>query len=380
MKKLSFCFALLLGAAAAKAQFNGALIIGPQSSSVSPAFAYHSPDTVLRSSTNKSGIRLGILTHIPLTSRLQLQTGIIYSAKGTKEQQVFDQNASGIKSATTTLNVNYIDAPVNLLLKLPLKGKWNFLLGAGPQLSLFYTGSYTHSLIDEDGKFRELKNDDLPVGKGDGQFRTLYASANALAGFEAGRVFITAHYAKGVGAFYKKGSEEFTMTTMGATLGIHLGKSQKREIVLKDIDGDGIPDSEDACPGEAGTALTKGCQDTDGDGIADREDKCPTIAGLVKYGGCPIPDTDKDGINDEADRCPTVAGLAKYGGCPLPDKDGDGIADEEDACPEKAGTASNKGCPQVTDKEKEKVKFAATRLQFDFQSSTISTSFFCCFG
>ncbi|RYY53664.1 MAG: hypothetical protein EOO09_17250 [Chitinophagaceae bacterium] len=95
---------------------------------------------MLRSSTPKGGIRLGILTHIPLSNRLQLQTGIIYSAKGATEQQVFDESIPGLQSATTTLNVNYIDAPVNLLLKLPLKGKWNFLLGAGPQLSLFYTG------------------------------------------------------------------------------------------------------------------------------------------------------------------------------------------------------------------------------------------------
>ena len=374
MKKLSFCFALLLAAAAVQAQFNGALIIGPQSSAVSPAFAYYTPDTVLRSSTQKGGIRLGILTHIPLSSRLQVQTGIIYSAKGSKEQQVFDENSTGLKTATTTLSVNYIDAPINLLLKLPLKGKTKFLLGAGPQLSLFYTGNYTHSLIDVDGKFREIKNEDLPVGKGDGQFRTLYASANALAGLEFGRVFITANYAKGLGAFYQKGSEDFTLTTMGATLGIHLGKQQKTELVVKDKDSDGVPDNEDACPNEAGSAITKGCPDVDGDGIADKEDKCASVAGLAKYGGCPIPDGDGDGMNDEVDRCPTVAGLAKYGGCPMPDKDGDGIADEEDACPDKVGTASNKGCPQVTEKEKEKVKFAATRLQFDYQSANISVS------
>lgn len=374
MKKLSFCFSLLLCAAAVQAQFNGALIIGPQASSVSPAFAYYSPDTVLRTGTQKGGIRLGILTHIPLSNRLQIQTGIIYSAKGSKEQQVFDENVSDVKTATTTLNVNYIDAPVNLLLKLPLKGKTNFLLGAGPQLSLFYTGNYTHSLIDREGKFREIKNEDLPVGKGNGQFRTVYASANALAGIEVGRVFITANYAKGIGAFYQKGSEDFTLTTMGATLGIHLGKPQKREPVVKDGDGDGVPDSEDACPKEAGSAITKGCPDTDGDGIADGEDKCAAVAGLAKYGGCPIPDGDGDGINDEADRCPNVAGLAKYGGCPMPDKDSDGIADEEDACPDKAGTANNKGCPQVTEKEKEIVKFAATRLQFDYQSANITAA------
>ncbi|MGV3656769.1 MAG: OmpA family protein, partial [Chitinophagaceae bacterium] len=120
--------------------------------------------------------------------------------------------------------------------------------------------------------------------------------------------------------------------------------------------------------------LTNGCPDGDGDGIADNKDKCAGVAGLAKFDGCPVPDTDGDGINDEQDHCPQIAGLAKYSGCPMPDKDKDGIADEEDACPENAGTAENGGCPQVTEKEKEIVKFAAQRLQFEFQSAIIDTA------
>ena len=376
MKKLSCCFVLLLLIATAQAQFSGALIIGPQASSVSPAFTY-APDTVARTSTKKAGIRLGIVTHIPLSNRLQLQTGVIYSAKGSKEQQVFDPASSGLQTAITTLSINYIDAPVNLLLKLPLKGKTKFLLGAGPQLSLFYTGKYTHSLVDDAEKFSEVSNEDLPVGKGDGKFKTLYFSANALAGFEFGRVFINAHYVKGLNAFYQNGTDEFKFTTLGATLGIHLGKQSVTEPVIKpvvDSDKDGVPDSEDPCPTTAGTALTKGCPDGDGDGIADRDDKCASVAGLVKYNGCPIPDSDGDGLNDEMDRCPTTAGLSKYGGCPMPDADKDGVADEEDACPNQTGVPQNKGCPVVTKKEKEIVKFAATRLQFEFQSAKIAAS------
>lgn len=371
MKKLSSCLAFLLFFADAKAQFNGAIIVGPQSSSVSPAFTY-APDTVARTSSQKTGIRFGIVTHIPLSGRLQLQTGIVYSAKGTKEQQVFDPETTGLQTAITDLSINYIDAPLNLLVKLPLKGKTSFLLGAGPQLSLFYTGKYTHNLIDKDDKYSSITNEDLPVGKGEAQFRTLYFSANALAGFEFGRVFITAHYAKGLNAFYQKEKEAFKFTTLGATLGIHLGKPMVAEPVVKDKDGDGVPDALDACPLLAGSAVTNGCPDGDGDGIADKDDRCATVRGSIKYNGCPVPDGDGDGMNDEEDDCPAVAGLAKYGGCPMPDVDQDGVADEDDACPDKAGVAENKGCPVVTEKEIEKVKFAATRIQFEFQSTTIT--------
>lgn len=373
MKKGFTSVLLLLAFTVVKAQFNGGIIVGPQAASVSPAFTY-APDTVARTSSTKGGIRVGFITNIPLSKKLFVHTGIIYSAKGAKEQQLFDDANTDLQTAITDLSVKYIDAPVNLLLKLPVKGKTKVLLGAGPQVSLFYNGSITHSLVDVDGKFTELKNEDLPVGKGDAQFRTVHFAANAMAGLEFGRIFITANYSSGITPFYQKGQETFKHTTYGATLGIYLGKPQVEVPVVKDKDDDGVPDSEDACPNLAGTALTHGCPDSDGDGIADMKDSCATVAGLAKYDGCPVPDTDGDGINDETDRCPTMAGLAKYGGCPMPDRDKDGIADEEDACPDAAGTADNKGCPQVTEKEKETVKHVARRLQFQFQSARLDTA------
>ena len=373
MKKGFTSFLLLLAFTVAKAQFNGGIIIGPQAASVSPAFTY-APDTVTRSTSTKAGLRVGFITNIPLSKKLFVHTGIIYSAKGAKEQQLFDESSTDLQTAITDLSVAYIDAPLNLLLKLPLKGKTKFLLGAGPQLSLFYNGNLKHTLVDVDGKFRELKNEDLPVGKGNGQFRTLHFSANGMAGLEFGRVFITANYSSGITGFYQKEKDTFKHTTYGATLGIYLGKPQVTEPVVKDGDGDGVPDSKDACPELAGTALTNGCPDGDGDGISDNKDKCPTVAGLAKYGGCPVPDTDGDGVNDELDRCPTIAGLAKYNGCPVPDRDKDGIADEDDRCPDNAGTAESGGCPKVTEKEKETVKHAARRLQFQFQSARLDTA------
>ena len=47
-----------------------------------------------------------------------------------------------------------------------------------------------------------------------------------------------------------------------------------------DTDGDGIQDTEDACPNKAGTAEGKGCPDTDGDGVYDNLDKCPDVPGF----------------------------------------------------------------------------------------------------
>src|SRR5262249_34990674 len=98
----------------------------------------------------------------------------------------------------------------------------------------------------------------------------------------------------------------------------------------KDSDNDGVPDAEDLCPQQAGTA--RGGPDADRDGVPDAEDLCPKDAGTAK--GCP--DADKDGVPDAQDLCPGAKPGEKPDpakpGCPL-DSDNDGVPDAEDLCP-----------------------------------------------
>ena len=90
-----------------------------------------------------------------------------------------------------------------------------------------------------------------------------------------------------------------------------------------DADGDGVPDSDDTCPGFDDTVdvdddgIPDGCDplvDSDGDGVADSDDVCPGFDDTV--------DTDDDGIPDGCD--PDVS----------PDRDGDGVPDSQDFCPD----------------------------------------------
>lgn len=159
-----------------------------------------------------------------------------------------------------------------------------------------------------------------------------------------------------------------------------------------DSDGDGLPDSVDACPTQPGPRENSGCPlptpvpDTDGDGLIDTVDACPTVAGPRENSGCPvvvpptntpipppptpIPDSDGDGLPDNADACPTQPGPRENGGCPIPDNpppasatadsvppdnssvgpdsDGDGLPDADDACPFGAGRIEDRGCPYYT--------------------------------
>ncbi len=93
-----------------------------------------------------------------------------------------------------------------------------------------------------------------------------------------------------------------------------------------DRDGDGVPDTIDACPDKAedldGFQDADGCPeenpepDRDGDGLADRLDSCPDQPGPPELDGCP--DRDGDQIADLVDLCPDEPGPAELGGCPPP--------------------------------------------------------------
>jgi len=120
------------------------------------------------------------------------------------------------------------------------------------------------------------------------------------------------------------------------------GKVDAKGCPLKDEDKDGIEDAADKCPSAAGAASAQGCPDQDGDSVQDADDKCPALSGPADRQGCP--DTDGDGVDDSADKCPSEAGPADRQGCATKDADNDGLMDDQDACPNEAGVPELKGC------------------------------------
>ncbi len=129
---------------------------------------------------------------------------------------------------------------------------------------------------------------------------------------------------------------------------------------VEDRDGDGVPDTRDACPNTPkGISVdSNGCPlDSDNDGVPDYRDECPNTPKGVKVNvvGCQIiGDSDKDGVNDNIDRCPdTPAGVKvdRYG-CPV-DSDLDGVPDYKDVCPgtPEGVSVNDKGCPPDSDKD-----------------------------
>ncbi|MEO5638555.1 MAG: OmpA family protein, partial [Chitinophagaceae bacterium] len=420
MAKNCFLLVLLFTASVSFAQVKIGLIGGPQTASITEKNSIPNWDsTTGKYYTGKSGIHIGIMAEIPFgsSSHFYFQPSAMYSEKGRNFTKNLDANIGDSLfysfNTTKNLTIQYIDIPLNIGYKLPLSHKktTNFLLSAGPYISMFFNGKNVVNQNDQFTSSTESKNtvvnktQELEVGKKDDSYRTFGYGVNARAGFELGNVTLTGFYSQGLdNLYYAAYSGTFKHKVYGASLGIWLAQV-KEPVVIKDKDNDGIPDNKDACPLLAGTAITNGCPDKDGDGtpdnkdkcpdipgiakysgcpvpdtdndgVNDEADKCPSVAGLAKYSGCPIPDTDNDGVNDEADKCPSVAGLAKYSGCPIPDTDNDGINDEADKCPDIAGSADNNGCPIIKEEIKKQVNYAAENIFFLTNSAQLLSKSF----
>lgn len=390
MKKLYFLVAFVCLASLSYSQLRMAILGGPHSASVKEQNSLPSWESQVKPGySSRSGINLGILVDIPISSngssRWHFQPGLIYMAKGRKfylRNDTLTSIQTDTISASSNLGVNYIDFPLNITYKIPLSRKASFILSAGPYVGFFYSGKQKfETRIYSSNSFKDDEVN-LESGNAEGKMKTINAGFNARAGFEIGNVLLSGFLSEGLTSFYTAPYEgTFKHQVRGVSLGIWLNKVKQVPKAAKDTDKDGVPDKDDACPGVPGLAIHNGCPDKDDDGIADNKDKCPDVAGSGRYNGCPVPDSDGDGMNDEADVCPTLKGVVEFNGCPIPDMDGDGLNDKEDKCPTVAGLISNGGCPEIKHDTiikaiEDKVHYAARNIFFMANSDQLTKSSF----
>ena len=404
MKKPLLLAAILLGSwQISIAQLRIAVAGGVHSSTINETNELPTWDEMKNNYSSRVGAHFGFIADLQLgqESKFYAQPGVMFYNKGRKFSSTYDTAVYNYFSIDAKQFINYVDIPLNVVYKIPIRDKTKFFLGGGPYLSFFYSGLERKETYLKNGKFETEENTDLPIGNGPGKYKTFDLGVNGTAGIEFGGLFIAANYSRGLTDMYTATYEgSFKNQVIGVTLGIFIGKPIPLVDPPKDTDKDGIVDNEDSCVAEPGPLVTKGCPDTDADGITDREDKCPTekglasnfgcplrdtdrdgitddkdkcvtVPGVAKYEGCPIPDADNDAINDEDDKCPTVPGLGRYHGCPIPDTDGDGVNDEEDKCVNEPGLIENSGCPEIKKEIIQKVEFAARKIQFNFAKATL---------
>lgn len=152
-----------------------------------------------------------------------------------------------------------------------------------------------------------------------------------------------------------------------------------RPPVVRDNDGDGLPNTRDVCPDAPedadGHQDADGCPepDNDGDGVPDLDDGSPDptgfgscrdapedVDGFFDTDGCPEPDNDADGRPDGVDGPVDASGFGACrdqaedldghqddDGCPEPDNDGDGVPDVADGPLDKAGFGACRDAPET---------------------------------
>lgn len=405
MKRLLLILFCLSAYIFSEAQLRLAITGGPQSAGIKEVNTLPGwTEEILPGYSNRTSFHIGFTGDLPFSGRWSFQPGILYSGKGRKFSRFYPEEEYLITDTMYkggNFFPNYIEVPLNIAYKFPLGKHSSFFIAAGPYLGFFYNGtSSSENRLFFSNQYHSTEQN-IETGSEKNSVSTTDFGLNAKAGFEFRNFFIAGFHSNGLKDFYEAAYEgSFKHRVSGASIGIWLNK---KEILVKDKDGDGIPDNLDKCPEQPGSELTGGCPDKDGDGIADIEDDCPDVAGTLKYKGCPIPDTDGDGINDEEDQCPEIPGIAKYNGCPIPDRDGDGINDEEDKCPDtpgkkayhgcpvpdsdgdgindeedkcpnEPGVASNYGCPLISKEVTEKVNLASRNIFFKINSAELTTS------
>lgn len=321
MKKLTICFATLLLSFYGNTQVRVGITGGYHHNFASPNF-YTTEHILKDESLSLRGGHFGVAADVPIHKNWFFQTGITYFKRGRQQSLTLDTSQTSIQFVNARQEQQYLDLSFSLVYKLPLSKSIRFVVGGGPQLSFFLSGTESVITIDTFKVVKEERQKDLLVGKGAGRYKTSFLSLNGFAGFELKNVYLTANYSKGLTNYYDRPNENFRHDSWSGTLGIYIFRSKPEAEPKKviDTDTDGIEDINDECPTLAGPTITNGCPDKDGDGIADSKDQCPDAIGTLKYNGCPIPDSDKDGLNDEEDKCPQQSGSKENNGCPVIEK------------------------------------------------------------
>lgn len=94
----------------------------------------------------RPGLRAGVSIDAPLSRYFSLQPGVFYSQRGTNEI-----------GGNVDIRVDYVEIPVNLLLKGPI-GRARLFIGGGPYLAIGVGGKISSGSFSQDVKFGDDAN------------------------------------------------------------------------------------------------------------------------------------------------------------------------------------------------------------------------------
>ena len=182
----------------AKAQINVGIIGGVNQSTIVETNTLPGWNNIKNNYKWLQGFHGGVFSQIPLNKKgsLVFEPAVMYYNKGRKYFQQFDTSSNVLaKDSSFKQQLNYIDIPLNLLLKFRLGNNASFFIGGGPYASFFFNGteiSVTNFKDPSNYPSQTIASSDLPVGKAPGKYATMDYGATIIAGIAIGRVMLRA--------------------------------------------------------------------------------------------------------------------------------------------------------------------------------------------
>jgi hypothetical protein len=177
------------------------------------------PDCSIKENGNQTsftkmsfGFHLGGVTDIRVSESFSLQPAILLSTKGCKEEM-----SSTESSVNVTVHLNYLEIPVNALLRVG-SGNTKFLIFGGPYLAYALSGTVKG---EADGLDSSM---DITFGQEEGNTKPLDLGLNFGAGVEIKSFQITAQYGLGLTNLSNRSNETVNNNVIGFSIAYLFGK------------------------------------------------------------------------------------------------------------------------------------------------------------
>ena len=129
----------------------------------------------------KAGLRLGAIVSIPINENFYLEPGLFYAANGAKTSY-----NDGRYSGTSTLNINSLEIPLNVIYKFGEPGDNRFFVGAGPYIAYNISAHISGTDIDHRDNTYTSYSDTYLIGGTNGvdDIRTVDLGFGVNAGYQ----------------------------------------------------------------------------------------------------------------------------------------------------------------------------------------------------
>lgn len=173
--------------------------------------------------TSKIGLSLGIITDIPIGSNFSFQPGLNFVEKGAEMKET-----AGTTTFQASSRMYYIEAPLNVIYKIPLK-KDHVFFGAGPSAAYAFKGKTEYKFSNEIET--ESGEENIKIGnKDDDDLKPIELAFNIIGGYEFNNgLQIVANYNRSLNNLLPGETENSSLRNsyFGIKIGYMFGKRNK---------------------------------------------------------------------------------------------------------------------------------------------------------